>query len=445
MSDIGSTDSKGSRFEVITVNGKSVGVGLTWQTISWGRNVTKAAKDHGRKNGFELVSICKTVSADTHGDNKVLAGYVRKEEAPKKYKGLYCLGTSLIGQLQSDFIACFKLDDGRYAMSASFKGAVLPKIGDQTGDAEYIRDQLLQLASLITAEGSTALVIIAPEDLEVPDCTDHRTLAELLPAKAFRKEFELNPVSLTVDWRMVIWCGAVVAVAVVLLAAYRKYEANQRELAEQAAAALEAKRLNDDAALRAVEQKQGLPQPWISQPAASSLVSACRAMLDDTPLSLGGWVLESVTCQVGSANATYRSIDGTPITKFTDAVAAFTGGTKPILRASGDAGVVGANVQLDADSSDALRVSDDAIQSLQNHIQAVGQGTLVLQATTGTPPEQPPPTWNTTPFSISTKFPPDLLLRDTDLSGVRITSVTTTLDRNAAELTWQVSGDIYGR
>lgn len=444
MSTVEGVTPASSRFEVVAVNGKSVGIGLTWKSVTAGRDPAKTAVQQGKKEGYELVSLCKT-GRDDHGDSFILAGYVKKDEAPRRFKGLYCLGTALIGQLGPDFIASFDIGDGRYALSAAFRGAVLPTIGDKVGDAAAVRSQMLELWSALTAEGSKKPVVIAPSELNVQGCDDHRTLSEVLPSKAFKKQYELSPLTMRVNWRLIIWCGAIVGAGLVGLAVYRKYQEDQKAAAEQAEAAARARRLQDDTVLRAVEKKQGLPQPWISQPAAASLLSACRAMLDDTPLSLGGWVLESVSCQVGGASASYKAIDGTPITYFTDAVKKFTGGIKPVLRVTGDYGVVGANVHLDNDASDALRNSDEAISALQNHVQAVGQGTLQLQETTGTPPGQPPPTWNTTPFALSTKFPPDRLLRDLDLSGVRVKSVTTNLDRNAGELSWQVTGEIYGR
>jgi hypothetical protein len=442
------TDASNTRFSTVSVNGKTLGIGLKWEPITSGRDPKRAAREIGKDKGYLLVTLCKSASAGKggltdggDGESQVSAGFVPRDQAPAKFKNMYCLGTLVGSVLGPHYIAAFDIGDGRFAIAMASNGLVIPVHGDRVCDADEARKTVNNFLSRFRTMGEAAQpTLVVPAEFNLGD--DNRTLAELLPSKSFKRAYRLDPVSASFDPKVLLWGGLFGGLVIVGIGAYKRYQQDQERARELAAA----KASQNEQTLAAVEKKQAVPRPWISQPSAQAMLDAQAGVLKDTPLSMCGWVLVDVRLEMTQVTARYKQVDGAPIGCFVEAVRSHTGGNLPNLQESGTQGAVTAAIQLSAEDGDDLQQTPILQFALQNYLQQVAIGELAVQATTRPPEDNPPPTWSSTPFTISgVKLQPEKLLEGMDLAGLRITTITTTLNAESAELDWTIEGNIYGR
>ena len=431
------SDSRNSHpnLEVIEVNGKQLVSGLFWRPLRSVRSYMAEAKEIGKKEGMEMVTIRK-------GRTVIQAGFAPKGR--QGLKGLYSLAAALAGQLGENWIGCFEVGPDRYVLVAVTKGAVAPGF-DLVGPRDLIEERLRQVYSVLTSNPQDEFTgrIIAPREFEFGD--EAIDLAELLPAKAVRKEHRLRPLTLGLTPRQIGGVG--IGAAVLLGAAYGVswwLERQEQEREREAAIAAARAQLQQAAA-----QKAGIVLPWTTLPAPHALLDACATVLDSTPLSVAGWVFTESRCTPDQATVSYRRQSGAPVGTFAAAAQAQFG-QSPALFEQGTVGVVQQQVALQPKTDDRLRGTSALLMDVTDYMQSVGPiAVLTIADRPFVPdPEDPealPPEWSTSDFAIQTKLPPELLFAGVDANGVRVLEVVASLNAEEAEINWIINGELYGR
>lgn len=204
-------------------------------------------------------------------------------------------------------LVALPVPDGRFLLIIIEQGEILPE-GDVIGDEAAIHSHLYNVFPDVPWD-----VVIAPTRWGVSGAME-RSFESFLPknhAKGYAW-WNLVPVgerAMKALRRKRLMLAAALAgiggVSLVGASYYQrmKAEAEQRRLAEVAAAEAEAAR-----------QRQLLVQqekPWRKKPLAMDAVLACEAAMDAVPIAPGGWSRETLECnlQTGTVSATYKRGD----------------------------------------------------------------------------------------------------------------------------------------
>lgn len=424
--------------ETIAINGLNYVAGLKWRPLQSARNFMAEAKAIGKAEGMDMVAIRKTRRV-------IQAGFAPRSKS--KHKGKYSLAAALAGELGDNWLGAFQVGPDRYAMVAVHQGAVLPG-RDFVSDRDAVLDALQQTYSLLSSEDaafSDGQNIYCPAEFgfggrDVP-------LTDVLRSKKLPKAYRLRPLT------MGLTPGEIAGIAASVLiaggAAYggwvwwqHRQEEAARAAAAQAAAA--ARTVSEQATAAAAA---GIVRPWVSQPSMAAMLSACAQQLDAAPLALSQWVFDTANCSATNTGLTYKSANAS--------LADFQQAAKAVLSADGQPGGDGlANVSI---ANKLTPAADEALQNVQDVKQAFTEllrpfdgvasiiVTDVAKPDPATVPNAPPQPWNTANFVLTTRFPPERLLAEFPGEGVRITQINTKLNPDQADLTWTLTGVIYGR
>ncbi|RTU84864.1 type 4b pilus protein PilO2, partial [Pseudomonas aeruginosa] len=112
--DIGS---RGPDVSILSYHGNKFVSGLFWRPLSSQRQYMKEARKLGKEEHLDIVAI-------RHSPTVIQAGFVSKSQGA--VKGMYSLASALSGQFEGDFLACWKVDEDRYALVATLDGAIVP-------------------------------------------------------------------------------------------------------------------------------------------------------------------------------------------------------------------------------------------------------------------------------------------------------------------------------
>jgi len=427
--------------EVIEVNGKRLVSGLWWKPLRNSRTYRTEAKQIGKAENMEMVTI-------RHGRSVIQAGFAPRRR--QRLKGMYSLAAALAGQLGDNWIGAFEVGVNRYALVALYKGAVVPGF-DVIGTRDEIEPRLREVYSLLTSNAQDDFRgsgrVIAPKEFGFSD--ESLQLQDLLTAKTIKSEYRLRPLTLGMTTREIVAIGVgVVALGAAGVGAKiyfdQKREAESRE-AERAAAVAQV----NQASAAAAAAKAGLVRPWTTLPATPVLLDACAAHLHSTALSFAGWQFTNARCAPGKAVASYARLGSSPVADFVEAATKATG-SPPGLFEQGTTGSIEAVIAVSPQGSDQLRGTAQLLMDFTTHLQQLGDHvsfTLTEKPYTPDPnkPDAPAPDWTTNGFVIQTKFPPERLFKDLDTSGIRVFEVVTTLTPDTAELAWTINGELYGR
>ena len=430
-----------TQLETIEVNGRTFVAGLVWKPLQSGRKYMAEAKAFGRDNNMEMVTIRK-------GRTGVLqAGYAPKGLA--RSSTLYSLAAALAGQLGDNWIGVFPIgrDTDRYVQVAVFKGSVVAGRGDKVDSAENIAASLRETYSLLAGDSDADFAqngrIIAPESFEFG--TESIALAELLHPKSLRNEYRLRPLTFGLTKQQAVIGCALIATAILGGTAYNWWSA--KEAADNAKALALAELAAQQAEAERLQTEQ--PKPWESTPAAQAMFDTCSSHLSAAPLALGGWLFQRAECRPTGLVASYARIDGSPVREFVSAATALTGAA-PEIHDGGTTARLNAVVALKPASSETLRPTAQVLLEMTSRVQSLADdSTFSVSEVPYEPdpekPNEPAPDWTTSTFVLQTAYPPRRIFADTNLAGVRVSEVFTTLAPDSAELSWTVTGEIYGR
>lgn len=113
-SDLGS---RGSDVLILSYHDNKFVSGLLWWPLPNQRQHMKEVHKLGKEEHLDTVAI-------HHSSTVIQAGLVSRSQ--DAVKGIYSLAPALSGQFDSDLLACWKAEEGRYALVATSDGAIVP-------------------------------------------------------------------------------------------------------------------------------------------------------------------------------------------------------------------------------------------------------------------------------------------------------------------------------
>lgn len=422
---------------IIQVNGKPFVSGLFWKPLRSARSYMAEARELGRKNHMQMVTIRKARTV-------IQAGFAPKQR--QRLRGMYSLAATLAGQLGDDWIGVFEIGADRYAFVAVYKGAVMPG-KDTVGNRETIENLLRQTYSLLTSDSegdlSQSIRITAPADWNFGN--ESLELVDLLKPKQLKREYRLKPLTfgLTTNELLLIGGGVVLLVGGGIGYKYRL----DKTIAAQAKEAMRAAELAKQAERQtAVDQ---LVRPWELTPSAPITLEACASHLGGTPIALAGWQFVSARCEPGKAIALYARSKGPPVDAFV-AAAKEEFGQVPVLLQQGTVASLESKIVLQPAGAESLPSPARQMIVLTSHVQQLEPlATLTVKEVPFTPdpanPEAPIPDWITKTFQIQTVLPPEHFFASLDTAGLRVLLVETTLAPEDGSLHWTIHGELYAK
>ncbi|HCL3239937.1 TPA: type 4b pilus protein PilO2, partial [Pseudomonas aeruginosa] len=150
--DIGS---RGPDVSILSYHGNKFVSGLFWRPLSSQRQYMKEARKLGKEEHLDIVAI-------RHSPTVIQAGFVSKSQGA--VKGMYSLASALSGQFEGDFLACWKVDEDRYALVATLDGAIVPG-QDLVTTFDEARDRIRKLSTRGVLRNAQVFV---PEGFEFP-------------------------------------------------------------------------------------------------------------------------------------------------------------------------------------------------------------------------------------------------------------------------------------
>ena len=160
--DIGS---RGPDVSILSYHGNKFVSGLFWRPLSSQRQYMKEARKLGKEEHLDIVAI-------RHSPTVIQAGFVSKSQGA--VKGMYSLASALSGQFEGDFLACWKVDEDRYALVATLDGAIVPG-QDLVTTFDEARDRIRKLY----ARRASKRAGLVPEGFDFPPRTS--TLRNFAP------------------------------------------------------------------------------------------------------------------------------------------------------------------------------------------------------------------------------------------------------------------------
>lgn len=373
-----------------------------------------------------------------------LLGTVTLTDKTRRKGGRHRLASMALAVLPALPEACygvFPLPDGQYWFVAVSDGMLSP-FGDIVGDDAAIRIAVSNFLQ-ITSEPPAGWTIYAPSGFFPEQGTEDKALSTLTDNKVGLRRARLskthNPQML---W---LWGIAVVALGV----GYTGYSTWQTHQEEARIAAAQA-------ALMARQQlEQQAPadnlKPWATQPRFPPMLSACSSVWKDAQISIAGWVFNTATCDAyGKITLHYTLPNGGTVGDFALRLPVLYGADiQPVFNIPGSAddASFALSVSLSPpEHPEALLPGSQQIQHLTSYAQRINARLRLsemdasTQLTQGDVQSLP---WRTYSFTFITDIPPDRLFAPTrfNSSGIRASSITTTLKNNRLEYT--IEGLLY--
>ncbi|MEX3242734.1 type 4b pilus protein PilO2 [Serratia quinivorans] len=373
-----------------------------------------------------------------------LLGTVTLTDKTRRKGGRHTLASMALAVLPALPEACygvFPLPDGQYWFVAVSDGMLSP-FGDIVGDDAAIRIAVSNFLQ-ITSAPAAGWTIYAPNGFFPEQGTEDKALSTLTDNKVGLRRARLskthNPQML---W---LWGIAVVALG----AGYTGYStwlANQEEARIAAA----------QAALMARQQlEQQAPadnlKPWATQPRFPPMLSACSNVWKDAQISIAGWVFNTATCDAhGKITLHYTLPSGGTVGDFALRLPVLYGSDiQPVFNIPGSADDASFALPVSLsppEHPEALLPGSQQIQHLTSYAQRINARLRLsemdasTQLTQGDVQNLP---WRTYSFTFITDIPPDRLFAPTrfNSSGIRASSITTTLKNNRLEYT--IEGLLY--
>ncbi|CAI2154149.1 Pilin accessory protein (PilO) [Serratia marcescens] len=335
----------------------------------------------------------------------------------------------------------FPLSNGQYWFVAVSDGMLSP-FGDIVGDETAVRTAASNFLA-ITSTPASGWIIYAPGGFFPGEETEDKSLSELVDSKVGLRRARLSQ---THDPK-VLWLWGIAVVA--LGAGYVGYSAWEKHQEEARIAAAQA-------VLMARQQMaQQTPadslKPWATQPRFPSMLSACRSVWKAPQISIAGALFITETCDVqGKIILHYALSNGVTVEDFALRLPALYGSNiHPVFNIPGSADDASFALTVPIsppEHPEDLLPGNQQIQRLTSYAQRINarlrlsEMDVSTQLTQGDVQNLP---WRTYSFTFITNIPPDRLFAPTrfNSSGIRATSITTTLKNNRLEYT--IEGLLY--
>lgn len=410
--------------------------GLNWQylPLRGSRSMRMRAKEANASHWAALPT----------GDGQAQGTLLGTVAISDKVLGQHSLASMALAVLPVLPEACygvFTLPDDQYWFVAIRDGMLSP-FGDIVGDDTAIRTAVSNFLQ-ITSAPTAGWTVYAPSGFFPDKDAEDKALSTLFDSKVSLRRARLskthNP---QVLW---LWGIAVVTLGV----GYAGYSAWQTHQEDARIAAAQA-------ALMARQQlEQQAPadnlKPWAMQPRFPAMLSACSSVWKDAQISIAGWVFNTATCDDhGKITLHYTLPNGGTVGDFASRLPVLYGSDiQPVFNIPGsadDASFALAVSLSPPEHPEVLLPGGQQIQHLTSYAQRINARLRLsemdasTQLTQGDVKNLP---WRTYNFTFITDIPPDRLFAPTrfNSSGIRASSITTTLKNNRLEYT--IEGLLY--
>jgi hypothetical protein len=373
-----------------------------------------------------------------------LLGTVTLTDKTRRKGGRHTLASMALAVLPALPEACygvFPLPNEQYWFVAVSDGMLSP-FGDIVGDEAAIRIAVSNFLQ-ITADPAAGWTVYAPSGFFPELDAEDKALSTLIDNKVGLRRARLsqthNPQML---W---LWGIAVVALG----AGYVGYSAWQTHQEDKRIAAAQAALL----ARQQLEQQAPADnlKPWATQPRFPPMLSACSNVWKDAQISIAGWVFNTATCDAhGKITLHYTLPSGGSVGDFALRLPAIYGSDiHPVFNIPGSADDASFALPVSLslpEHPEVLLPGSQQIQNLTSYAQRINarlrlsEMDVSTQLTQGDVQNLP---WRTYSFTFITDIPPDRLFAPTrfNSSGIRASSITTTLKNNRLEYT--IEGLLY--
>ncbi|ASL91112.1 type 4b pilus protein PilO2 (plasmid) [Serratia marcescens] len=363
------------------------------------------------------------------------------DQAARKGGGMASMALAVLPALPEACYGVFPLSNGQYWFVAVSDGMLSP-FGDIVGDETAVRTAASNFLA-ITSTPASGWIIYAPGGFFPGEETEDKSLSELVDSKVGLRRARLSQ---THDPK-VLWLWGIAVVA--LGAGYVGYSAWEKHQEEARIAAAQA-------VLMARQQMaQQTPadslKPWATQPRFPSMLSACRSVWKAPQISIAGALFITETCDVqGKIILHYALSNGVTVEDFALRLPALYGSNiHPVFNIPGSADDASFALTVPIsppEHPEDLLPGNQQIQRLTSYAQRINarlrlsEMDVSTQLTQGDVQNLP---WRTYSFTFITNIPPDRLFAPTrfNSSGIRATSITTTLKNNRLEYT--IEGLLY--
>ncbi|WP_273866295.1 type 4b pilus protein PilO2 [Serratia ureilytica] len=363
------------------------------------------------------------------------------DQAARKGGGMASMALAVLPALPEACYGVFPLSNGQYWFVAVSDGMLSP-FGDIVGDETAVRTAASNFLA-ITSTPASGWIIYAPGGFFPGEETEDKSLSELVDSKVGLRRARLSQ---THDPKVLwLWGMAVVALG----AGYVGYSAWEKHQEEARIAAAQA-------VLMARQQMaQQTPadslKPWATQPRFPSMLSACRSVWKAPQISIAGALFITETCDVqGKIILHYTLSNGVTVEDFALRLPALYGSNiHPVFNIPGSADDASFALTVPIsppEHPEDLLPGNQQIQRLTSYAQRINahlrlsEMDVSTQLTQGDVQNLP---WRTYSFTFITNIPPDRLFAPTrfNSSGIRASSITTTLKNNRLEYT--IEGLLY--
>lgn len=412
--------------------------GLHWQylPVRGRRGMRLRAKEAGATHWAE------SLTDDGQSLGTLLGTVTLTDKAVLKsgHHKLVSMALTVLPALPRTCYGVFALSAEQYWFVAVSNGMLSP-FGDIVGDENAIRTAVSNFLQISTSP-SEGWTIYAPTGFFSDRITEDKPLSALTDNKVGLRKARLhkthNPQIL---WMWGIAAGIAVS-SYVLVPIWQQHQEEARVAAAQAA-------------LKARQLETTVPadnlKPWAKQPRLPSMLSACSSVWKDAQISVAGWIFNTATCNAsGEISLHYTLPGGGTVGDFAVRLPAiYAPDIQPEFNIPGsadDASFVLPVKLPPPGKPEPLLPGNQQIQRLTSYAQRINARLRLSELDTSTRLSQgnvqnlP---WRTFSFTFITDIPPDRLFASTrfDSSGIRASSIMTTLKNNRLEYT--IEGLLY--
>lgn len=427
-----STGLRNRRAQTLQVGKRVFAAGLFWQPLRGGKLTKKDAAQFASDHGMHFVGY-------HHARGQVQAGFATS--GPANLTKAYSLAATLTEAFGSSWIAVFVLPSGQAVMAAAHDGTILAGT-DLMGPIDQVRALFAETTEILYGADQQWGRIIAPADW-CPGAEPLELEAVLGSTKPPARS-RMKPVKFTLTRRHVIAVACGLAVVSGAGVATKVYVDAAREA--ERLARIEKARLLQEEREQAEINRRIVNGPWTELPPAQVMIKMCSEGWSQVPLSIEGWVFDRGQCAVNSLTAVYRRKGASTVGVFSAAVEPRFG--DPMVSENGEVAAITFSAGMPLADEGVLPSIRRQTLDLLTHMQLQGLHVSLGEVRKGGVEKgdsNQVPAWHAHSFDITTQVPPDSMFNGLSLSGLRIKTIDLQLDHGTSQMTWAVSGDIYGK
>jgi hypothetical protein len=425
---------------MFTVGQEKFVTGLHWKTLS-GRNYMREARKIGARYNWAIVTVRKGA--------RIQAGFVARGVGATT--GMYSVGSALAGVLGNNWVGAFKVDTDRYVVVAVRDGSIIPsydRIASQDEAVIAVREAFNLIPST-----TTDVKIYTPREFGLGD--KELLLEDVLAPKNLKRDYQLR--LLGFPWGRVALILGILGASLIGWTEYQNYQAEEVRKLEEAERQRKERELAElNARAREEQHAKALEHPWAKMPAAGDLTQTCAREINAIPLSLAGWLVDTVKCDGDKLVAVYRrnGIAGAPLNEFRKAAEPLEKSNLSIVE-SGERGEITRSVSVPLAGDEELQDPKELTDEWISRMQLLGasfkleEKTVVLPTPPTPPGQQPLPapvaTWRLFSLMYEGGINPVTILSGMgDLRGVRVKTMEAVVNREGG-VKWSMQGELYAK